>query len=315
MHASPRSQTVPAGRTRRFIETHPILGFLTIAYGSTAFILAITLLSDIGLGVFEFDLPGVAPFIVMASAALVTVAFVVVRVVGTDQEATGFRRRVFDFRVNPAWFPLALLLFPLIAVATAVVALGGDPLATLVIDPGLLVAIAVESLIAFALINWWEEAAWSGFALHRLQPRIGPLWSSVVVTWMQATVHLPLVFVVDGVTTGRVDQADVPFYVAALFLLPIPVRLIITWFYNSARNSVPVVGLLHAGLGVATGSMFIPSIASGLDTVWVYAGFAVTAGVLLALTRGQLGYRRQKTSPNHVPGDGEPLEAQIRDVR
>jgi hypothetical protein len=93
------------------------------------------------------------------------------------------------------------------------------------------------------------------------------------------------VFVAGGVTDGRVSPSQVPFYLAALIVLPIPVRVIITWLYNSADQSLPVVGLFHAGLGVATGTVFVPVIAPTFDQIWVYAGFAVVAVVLLALTR------------------------------
>ena len=145
-------------------------------------------------------------------------------------------------------------------------------------------------LLAFALVNLWEEAAWTGFALERLQPRLGPIGASVVTTWLQALVHVPLVFVVGGVTVGRVPAEQVPFYLVALFVLPIPVRIALTWLYNGSGRSVPIVGLAHAGLGVATGVALIPVVAPAVDPVWVYAGFAVMAAVILAATRGRLGY-------------------------
>jgi membrane protease YdiL (CAAX protease family) len=156
--------------------------------------------------------------------------------------------------------------------------------------PEVLAVIVVGSLLAFALVNWWEEAAWTGFALERLQPRLGPIGASVVTTWLQALIHLPLVFIAGGVTDGRVSAELVPFYLVALFVLPIPVRIALTWLYNASGRSVPVVGLAHAGLGVAAGSAFLPAFAPGVDPVWVYAGFAVVAIVILAITRGRLGF-------------------------
>ena len=149
------------------------------------------------------------------------------------------------------------------------------------------------SVLAFALVNLWEEAAWTGFALERLQPRLGPIGASVVTTWLQALVHVPLVFVVGGVTVGRVPAEQIPFYLVALFVLPIPVRIALTWLYNSSGRSVPIVGLAHAGLGVATGVALIPVVAPAVDPVWVYAGFAALAAVILVATRGRSATRRQ----------------------
>lgn len=76
----------------------------------------------------------------------------------------------------------------------------------------------------------------------------------------------------------------------ALFILPISVRLVITWIYNASGRSIPIVGLSHAGLGVATGSGFVPVLATSLDPIWIYAGFAVLGVVVLAVSRGRLGY-------------------------
>lgn len=286
---------------RRFSRDHPLSAFLAVAYGFTAMVFAVPLLSDIGLGLIPVELPGVAPFIVIASFGLVAAAFFVTRLADGRSGVTEFRQRVFRFGVNPIWFVVALILLPLTAVATTVVALGSGPVSTLAAHPALLGTALVEALLAFVLVNWWEEAAWTGFALHRLQPRIGPVWASVVTTWMQAIVHLPLLFVLDGVTTGRVETSDLPLYLGALFVLPIPVRLIITWMYNSSANSVPVVGLFHAGLGIATGSAWIPAFAPGLEPTWVYAGFAMVALSVLTVTKGRLGYPPTDLFPGQQP--------------
>ena len=199
------------------------------------------------------------------------------------------RRRVFRFRVHPLWYAVTFLL-PATAVATAVAMAGFDPLVELVTNPGVIVGtVVLGALMAFLLVNWWEEAGWTGFALHRLQPRFGPVAASVVTTWLQAIVHL-LIFVAGGVTDGRVPSEEIPFYLGALFILPIAVRLVMTWIYNASGQSVPIVGLYHAGLGVATGSGFIPVIAPSVDPIWVYAGFGVVAVVVLVITRGRLGF-------------------------
>jgi hypothetical protein len=74
--------------------------------------------------------------------------------------------------------------------------------------------------------------------------------------------------------------------------------------YNSAGYSIPVVGLFHAGLGVATGSLLLPEIASGFNQTWVYAGFAVVAAIVLAFTKGRLGYEPGRTADSLVSSEG-----------
>ena len=276
---------------RSIARNHPLATFLAIAYAASAAIFAIPFLSNAGIGVIGLDLPGVAPFVLVDAFALVGAAFLTTALAEGRSGVRDLRRRVFHFRVNLIWYPLAIFLLPAAALATAVVVGGVDVMGSIAGSaPEVLAVIVVGSLLAFALVNWWEEAAWTGFALERLQPRLGPIGASVVTTWLQALIHLPLVFIAGGVTDGRVSAELVPFYLVALFVLPIPVRIALTWLYNASGRSVPVVGLAHAGLGVAAGSAFLPAFAPGVDPVWVYAGFAVVAIVILAITRGRLGF-------------------------
>lgn len=278
---------------RSLARRHPIAAFLTIAYAASAAIFAVPLLSNAGIGVIDLDLPGAAPFILLSTISLAGAAFATTALAEGRAGVRELRRRLFHFRLNPGWYVVALLLLPATAVATAV-ALGGiGPLTTLVSSPDLILGTVIAgALLAFLLVNWWEETAWTGFALHRLQPRMGPIAASVVTTWLQAVIHLPLVFIADGVTDGRVPAGQIPFYLVALFVLPISVRLVITWIYNVTGRSLPIVGLYHAGLGVATGSGFVPVLAPSVDPVWVYGGFAVLAAIVLIATRGRLGYKQ-----------------------
>jgi membrane protease YdiL (CAAX protease family) len=267
-----------------------VAAFVFFAIAATAVVFGLPLLSEDGIGLISVELPAMEPFVVVEAVALVFIALMVTRAADGSSGVREFRGRIFRFRVHVLWYLFALFLLPATALVTAILVSGPGAVGELIARPELLLGILVNAIGAFVLVNWWEEAAFTGFVLHRLQPRFGPVRASVLTTWAQALVHVPLVFVADGVTTGRVAAADVPVYLVALFLLPIPVRLVITWLYNEARQSIPVVGLFHAGLGVATGTAFIPEVAPDFNQFWVYAGFAMVAGVVLAMTRGRLGY-------------------------
>ena len=243
--------------------------FLAIAYIAGAAIFALPLLATTGLGIIDLELPGVAPFVLLSAISLAGGAFVATALAEGREGVRSLRRRVFHFRVNPGWYALALVLLPGAALATAVVFAGVEPVVKLVTSPDVVIGAILGAIVAFVLVNLWEEAAWTGFALERLQPRLGPIGASVVTTWLQALVHVPLVFVVGGVTVGRVPPDQIPFYLVALFVLPIPVRMTLTWLYNSTGRSVPIVGLAHAGLGVAAGVELIPVVAPAVDPAWV----------------------------------------------
>ena len=280
-------------KVRSLARRNPIKAFLMVVYvwGGVAF--ALPLLSGIGLGVLPIDLPGVAPFVVLAAIGLAVAGFVVSRWLD-EREGRAFRRRLFHLRVHPLWYLLALIGLPLTALATVTVGQGTGPVRELSERPELLALAIASAGAAFLLVNWWEEAGWTGFFLERLQGQIGPVWASVVTTFAQAVIHLPLFFIVDGVTSGRVAGDQIPLYLGLLFVLPIPVRMIITWIYNSTGRSVPVVGIFHAGLGVATGADLVPAIAPDFEMLWVYAGFTVVGALVLVLTRGRLGYRPEQ---------------------
>ena len=282
---------------RSLARNHPIPVFLAITYLIGAAVFALPLLANTGIGLIDLDLPGVAPFVLLSAISLVAGAFVTTALADGRPGVRELRRRVFHFRVNPAWYVVALFGLPLVAVATAAIVTTSNPIAAVVGNPDVMLGTLVAgSIVAFLLVNWWEEVGWTGFALERLQPKLGPIGASVVTTWLQALLHLPLVFVAGGVTVGRVPAEQIPIYLVALFILPIAVRILITWIYNVTGRSVPIVGLFHAGLGVASNPDFTTALFPGFAAGLVYAGFAVVAVAALVITRGRLGYAVASTS-------------------
>src|SRR5687768_7581664 len=183
---------------------HPIAVFLSIAYGASAAIFTIPLLSSAGLGIIDLQLPGMAPFILLSAISLAAAAFITTALAEGRSGVRELRRKVLHFRVHVGWYAAALLLLPASAFAAAISLAGVEPLVPLMTTPGILATVIVGAIVAFVLVNWWEEAGWTGFVLQRLQPRMGPIRASIVTTWLQAIIHLPLVFVAGGVTDGRV---------------------------------------------------------------------------------------------------------------
>ena len=279
------------------IRRHPIAAFLAATYVLTALIFAIPLLSQNGIGVLPVELPGIAPFILVSTLLLAATAFVVTAIADGRTGVRELRQRAFRFRVSPIWYVAAVLALPSAALIAAVAAQGTVPLSAVTAQPSLVLNWLIALLVAAVLVNFWEELAWTGFVLDRLQPRIGPLPASVLTTWAQGALHLPLVFIAGGVTDGRVPSDQYPLYLVALFVLPVCSRIVLTWLYNRSGQSIPVVGVYHAGLGIATGSAFLPTLAPGLDPVWAYAGFAALAVVILIATRGRLGYEHDVAQP------------------
>ncbi len=75
-----------------------------------------------------------------------------------------------------------------------------------------------------------------------------------------------------------------------LFVAIIPVRVLVTWLWNSTRGSVIIVALLHGAFNVTTGQKFLPEFVPG-DTLWVYGVYTVLALIAVAVTKGRLAYK------------------------
>lgn len=142
---------------RALARRSPLKAYLFLAYLWGGVVFAIPLLSQAGIGVIPVDLPGAAPFVMLAAFGLAAVGGLVSRWSGGTANSAEYRRRVSRFRVYPLWYPAAALLLPIIAISTALMA-GFDPIAALADDPHLVPSVLGGLLAAFLLVNWWEEA-------------------------------------------------------------------------------------------------------------------------------------------------------------
>ena len=143
------------------------------------------------------------------------------------------------------------------------------------------------------LVSVWEEGAWMAFMTARLQRRWGPVWAGVIVAPLFGLVHLPLFFVTGGLIDNARPQGgqvlEYAFYLLVLF--SVPVRIVVTWVYNSTAGSLPVVALLHASIDTSASTAVLIAFYPAVDGRLLYVAIAlVAAGVVLA-TNGRLGYR------------------------
>ena len=143
--------------------------------------------------------------------------------------------------------------------------------------------------------NLWEETSWSGFVTARLQTRYGPLRASLIVAPLFGLYHLPLFFIIGGLSDSPDRLPIVQFPLYATFLLIVfsgPMRILLTWIYNSTGHSIPVVALFHASINATGGAAILAMYFAGIDGVLLYAALAVFALIVIAATRGRLGLGR-----------------------
>ncbi len=235
-------------------------------------------------------------------------AFLVTAATGGKAGVRDLLRRCLRWRVGILWYLLALLGLLLGTLLVASVFLGLAPLQALVEKWPLFFTMFVpEILIAFVLIQLWEETAWTGFLQHTLQERHGPLLASIMVAPAFALGHLMLNLLEQQLIFAFV-------FVAVQAVVGIFLRVVIMWLYNGAGRSVLIVALFHCAFNSATGSggmTFTGQLISGQEAQWIpLVVLAVVAVLVGVFTRGRLGYEPERAASQRTEAVG--VEAQPR---
>jgi uncharacterized protein len=136
----------------------------------------------------------------------------------------------------------------------------------------------------------FEEIGWRGFALPRLQGLYGPLVGSLILGVLWALWHLPL-FLIPSWDTPHGSSLDVVLFV----VWAVSITIIFTWVFNNTKGSVLMVILAHGSINSAAAAVFglfpAPAATGGIEQFVI--GFGLVALVVMALTRGRLGYRQE----------------------
>ncbi|RIK37246.1 MAG: hypothetical protein DCC55_24900 [Chloroflexi bacterium] len=208
------------------------------------------------------------------------VAWLVLRMTGSQEERRAFWQRLRTWRVGLRWYLVALLITPAIHLA----ALG---IGVLFFDGEFPVHWQrFPLMLAILPVNLGEEIAWRGFALPRLQNRFNGLAASLILGALWAALH----FVIW--TIGNPNPLPAILLATAWVL---SLSVIITWLFNRTRGSIPLATILHA----ATDTMFIvvsPLAETGIyHTAWalVLALTALVALVLVLITGVNLGHKKR----------------------
>jgi membrane protease YdiL (CAAX protease family) len=138
-----------------------------------------------------------------------------------------------------------------------------------------------------------EEAGWRGFALPRLQRLHGPLVESLILGPLWALWYLPLFFIPSWDTPPTMLNI-VLFLMSCTFI-----TIILTWLFNNTKGSVLLAILVHSSINTTYAAilalLFSASIVTGHGgLVPIVIGFGVVALLLVALTRGRLGYQHYR---------------------
>jgi uncharacterized protein len=191
-------------------------------------------------------------------------------------------RRMFDWRVAPRWYAIALLPFWLFFGAVLFTrsnywqpqSFGHS--AEYPELPALLYGIA-----RIIFYGWGEETGWRGFALPHLQTHQSALKATVILSFGWALWHLPLFGFMPGFS--RMGVAGVLGWYFSL----LTGAIILTWLTNSTRGSIPIAAIFHGTMDIVFVAPASPSITNALGaliTIWGIAVLSIARPKYLSAT-------------------------------
>ncbi len=277
-----------------WLARRPLLAYFALAYAVSWALWLPYYLSQSGLGLLPIELPIL--LLVLGQYGPAVAAFVTAAAGGGRPAVRALLRRHGQWRVHPGWYALAIV-GPLLLLALPLVArVGAGPLRALGQDgPFLLLEYLVGALVFKLVLGGalGEEAGWRGFALPRLQARYGALGGSLVLGALWAAWHAP-----HYLSPARVAQSPpLPFALSVLAM-----AIIFTWVANRTGGSLVIAILLHAAINTVPPTLrpLVPDLGAGEFTALYVAGYVAVALLLVAATRGRLGYGPERAGP---PGE------------
>ena len=281
---------------KTLFKHHPIWAYLVVAYVFSWALWSVLVVTTPPGAMQE----GISPtFIVLAMlggigpslAGIVTTAIVD----GKDGLRDLFARSG-RWRVGIGWYAAALLITPLVALATLVVEKAlGMPTATLKEMSGSLPI----SIIWPILAALGEEFGWRGFYLPRLQKRHTALSSSIIVAVAWGLWHIPT-----QVLAFRQYGLLVIFaYVFVVHIVAVTAQVtVMTWVHNNAKQSLLMMILFHFGLTSTTMLLFplSMSVKEGLRHQLIYAALYWLVALFVVATAGPKRLVRESRSGQEI---------------
>src|SRR3954465_2466564 len=279
------------------LARHPLVFFFIFAFAGTWLFELPYVLSEYGVGLLPYSSPVLlwtSPVSIFVGPFLA--AFVMTGVTEGRAGVRRFLRRFVLWRGGFRWYLFAFVGIPVIAVLSVI------------FIPGVLGsfqglgALAPLSLLGVFLYVFFlggalgEEPGWRGFALPRLQSLHGPLVGSLILGPLWALWHLPLFFTPWNELTT--------FNLVVFFLATTCFAIMYTWVFNNTKGSVLMAILIHASFNASVTGILAPLFPSPIlehyGLLPLLGGFGALAVVLVALTRGRLGYQhyRQEEEPD-----------------
>jgi membrane protease YdiL (CAAX protease family) len=282
------------------LARHALVSYFVIAYAVSWGVWIPYLLSRDGFGLLRFESPishtlsgYLFSFGPLVSALIVT---------GVIDGGAGIRRLLLKmvlWRVSIWWYLFVFFGFPLLELLGTVLVPGNmasfQPMAPLPMLFSYIPFFIYPAMLVGGPLG--EEPGWRGFALPRLQVRYGPLLGTLVLSPLWAIWHWPAIWATIWPQNGINFFPNIVLYLLFLTFWAV----IMTWLFNNTRGSILIAILAHASVdafpNAILGPLFPATVVLGAGGAYrgyfgLIVGLGLAALVLIAVTRGRLGYDR-----------------------
>ena len=288
-----------ASPDKGLLARHPLVFYFLIAYAGTWLVSVPFALSGNGVGLLPFGVPDGSVIFISAAWIFLGPTLAAFIMTGITEGRAGIRRllrRIVLWRVGLRWYLFAFIGVSLV-ITLGFILVGG--LASLqFLGLGYVLTYLVTFIIVLIIGGpLGEEIGWRGFALPRMQPLHGPLVGSIILGLLWGLWHLPEFMVP---TWAESSGGSSPLAIAKFCIFAIAVTIILTWVFNNTKGSVLMAVVVHASIDAP----FLPfSVLLGPAEVMnsLLVGFGALALVIVALTRGRLGYDHYRQEAEEEP--------------
>lgn len=275
------------------IKRHPLVAYFVLAFAGTWLLFVPILLSNRGFGLIPLpDAAGLVLFIVSTYAGPFLAALIVTRILNGSTGLRAWFRRMIQWRAGIRWYLLVLVGYPIVFGLPALLQLGAPGVTAAAHNWSSFVASYIAAIpVGFFLPTLGEESGWRGFALPRLQKAYGPLAGSLVLGILHAAWHLPAYFVKGAISADGVFD---PTLFIANSLAIIATTFIWTWLFNNTAGSILFATYVHAASNAMSGALPKALNITSPDPWFAFEVAGVVALLVIAATRGRLGYPRDE---------------------
>jgi membrane protease YdiL (CAAX protease family) len=210
----------------------------------------LALLVFIANNTFINQTPPTTALVIFSFVMVLPVTFIIASANSRVPAVKSYLHSLIRLRGVWGWSLLALITTPVIILITMIIKslISGMPLVMPRFPSsgwallGLIVVKLLYQLFFFNATS--EEAGWRGFAQPRLQARLSPLISALILALLWAPWHY-FVWQAEG---SPVHSAN---YWLEQYYGLIPATFWMVWYYNRSKGSILVAGIMHASANTA----------------------------------------------------------------